>query len=454
MPGTGRCYHLRLVPGPDGRTLYLTDVTEKRQREEERRAAERAAAERAARIAELTAALAKATTSRDVVDAVARRVLPPFGAAGLIVQAIEGDRLHNVGAVGYPDDFLDRDRRPRPRGPTTPSGTRSLTEHPLFLSSAEEYAARYPTLADLPGRRRQAGLGVPAADRVRAHLRRLRRSPSTGRAASPTRNAPCSPRSAPWSHRPWNGPGSTTPSTPGPANSSAACSPSDLPDLPACTAAARYLPAGQGMDVGGDWYDVIPLSGGQVALVVGDVMGHGLPEAATMGRLRTAVHTLADLELPPDEIMSHLNDIVGGTGRGLVRHLPVRALRLHHPDLLHRPRRAPAAGRGPPRRHRVLPGPGRRPAARCGRAAVRDGRAGRCPRAACSCCTPTASSSRRQREIDEGMADLARLLRTAHEAGTDADLERLCDTLTAGLLPAEQQSAPTTRPSSSPASTP
>lgn len=90
--------------------------------------------------------------------------------------------------------------------------------------------------------------------------------------------------------------------------------PRALPELPACTAAARYLPAGQGMDVGGDWYDIIPLSGGQVALVVGDVMGHGLPEAATMGRLRTALHTLADLELPPDEIMSHLNELVSGMG--------------------------------------------------------------------------------------------------------------------------------------------
>src|SRR5262249_35613586 len=90
--------------------------------------------------------------------------------------------------------------------------------------------------------------------------------------------------------------------------------PRTLPTPPACTAAARYIPARRGMDVGGDWDDVIALSAGQVALVIGDVMGHGLPEAATMGRLRTAVHTLAGLELPPDEIMSHLNDIVGALG--------------------------------------------------------------------------------------------------------------------------------------------
>jgi len=80
------------------------------------------------------------------------------------------------------------------------------------------------------------------------------------------------------------------------------------------TAAARYLPAGPGMDVGGDWYDVIPLSADRVALVIGDVMGHGLPEAIIMGRLRTAVQTLSDLGLPPDEILGHLNDLVSGLG--------------------------------------------------------------------------------------------------------------------------------------------
>jgi hypothetical protein len=68
------------------------------------------------------------------------------------------------------------------------------------------------------------------------------------------------------------------------------------------------------MDVGGDWYDVIPLSADRVALVIGDVMGHGLPEAVIMGRVRTALQTLSNLELPPDEILAHLNDLVCGLG--------------------------------------------------------------------------------------------------------------------------------------------
>ncbi|WP_432188049.1 SpoIIE family protein phosphatase [Streptomyces sp. Tue6028] len=75
-------------------------------------------------------------------------------------------------------------------------------------------------------------------------------------------------------------------------------------------AAYRYLPADTEAGVGGDWFDVLPLSCARVGLVVGDVVGHGINAAATMGRLRTAVHTLADIDLPPDELLSHLDDLV------------------------------------------------------------------------------------------------------------------------------------------------
>ncbi|MFG3025409.1 SpoIIE family protein phosphatase [Streptomyces sp. NPDC048254] len=86
--------------------------------------------------------------------------------------------------------------------------------------------------------------------------------------------------------------------------------PQRLPGQAAVEVAHRYLPAGSGAGVGGDWFDVISLSGGRVALVVGDVVGHGLHSSATMGRLRTAVRTLADVDLPPDELMTHLDDLV------------------------------------------------------------------------------------------------------------------------------------------------
>ncbi|MEU7057009.1 SpoIIE family protein phosphatase [Streptomyces sp. NPDC046197] len=86
--------------------------------------------------------------------------------------------------------------------------------------------------------------------------------------------------------------------------------PVDLPHVNAVEVAYRYLPADAESGVGGDWFDVIPLSGARVALVVGDVVGHGLHAAASMGRLRTAVQTLADLDLPPDELLTHVDDLV------------------------------------------------------------------------------------------------------------------------------------------------
>ncbi len=86
--------------------------------------------------------------------------------------------------------------------------------------------------------------------------------------------------------------------------------PQRLPHHAAVEVASRYLPTGALAGVGGDWFDVIPLSSARVALVVGDVVGHGIKAAATMGRLRTAVRTLADIDLPPDELLTHLDDLV------------------------------------------------------------------------------------------------------------------------------------------------
>jgi len=84
--------------------------------------------------------------------------------------------------------------------------------------------------------------------------------------------------------------------------------PHGLPELTALDAAYRYLPARSG--VGGDWFDVIPLPGARVALAVGGVVGHGLHAAVTMGRLRTAVHNFSALDLPPDELLGHLDELV------------------------------------------------------------------------------------------------------------------------------------------------
>ncbi|MFB6783602.1 SpoIIE family protein phosphatase [Streptomyces sp. NPDC056352] len=434
MPETGRCYHLRLVPVPDGVTLYFTDVTETRRHEDERAAAETAATERASRITELTAALAKATTSRDVVAAVAQRVLPPFRATGLLVQAIEGDRVHNVGAVGYPRTFLERVDGCS-RIATDPVWDAISTQGPLFISSPQEYAARYPALAHNPhGVDKQAwaflpltasghtfGVCVIAFDQPR----RLADEERTLLTAISALVAQALERARLYDAEHTRS-----------QELQRALLPQRLPDLPACTTAARYLPAGQGMDVGGDWYDVIPLPAGRVALVVGDVVGHGLPEAVTMGRLRTAVHTLAGFELPPDEIMSHLNEIVSSLGKNsyatclyalydsttgrcsLTRagHPPPAVL---HPDrTVHFPHPVPDPPLGaaePPFETVELTMP---------------------PGSLLVLYTNGLVESP-ERKIDQGMTELANLLRTRDSE----DLDRLCETLIAGLLPAGQHTS-------------
>ncbi len=87
--------------------------------------------------------------------------------------------------------------------------------------------------------------------------------------------------------------------------------PHHLPPQSAVSIAYRYLPADDVTGVGGDWFDVIPLSGTRVGLVVGDVVGHGLQAAATMGRLRTSVRAFAQLDMAPDELLTRLDDLVG-----------------------------------------------------------------------------------------------------------------------------------------------
>jgi serine phosphatase RsbU (regulator of sigma subunit) len=84
------------------------------------------------------------------------------------------------------------------------------------------------------------------------------------------------------------------------------------PDLHGIEIAHRYLPGSPAAQVGGDWFDTIRLRGGRVALIVGDVTGHGIRSAAAMGRLRAAMRTLAALDLPPGEVLRNLDNIALG----------------------------------------------------------------------------------------------------------------------------------------------
>ncbi|MGW7127682.1 SpoIIE family protein phosphatase [Streptomyces bobili] len=133
------------------------------------------------------------------------------------------------------------------------------------------------------------------------------------------------------------------------------------PQRPGLKIASLYRPAQAVNEVGGDWYDVIPLTGDKTALVIGDVMGNGIDAAATMGQLCTAARAYAALDLPPDEILHHLDQLTHGmehyiatclyatydphTGHCRIAnagHLPPVVVRAgHEPELLHLPAGAP-----------------------------------------------------------------------------------------------------------------
>ncbi|MDF2267213.1 SpoIIE family protein phosphatase [Streptomyces coacervatus] len=307
-------YHLRLVPVPEGLTLYITDTTERHLREAERAAAERAAAERAALVQRITRELAEAVTAQDVIAAVADGVMTPLGATGLIVLGVVGDGLTVVGSRGYSQRFTRLlDGQWTVRDTTHPVGDALRTRTPLSIASLEEFLTRYPGAENLireGGKQAWAflplavsGRGIGAAVISWGGPRALDDDERTLLTALSGLIAQALERAGLYDE-----------ATTRARTLQRSLLPQALPELPEVTVAARYQPAKQGADVGGDWYDVIPLSAARVALVIGDVMGHGMAEAATMGGLRTAVRTLSELELPPDEILDHLNDIVGELG--------------------------------------------------------------------------------------------------------------------------------------------
>jgi len=90
--------------------------------------------------------------------------------------------------------------------------------------------------------------------------------------------------------------------------------PTGLSAPPSVEVKHRYLPGSELVEVGGDWYESIELPGARVALVVGDVAGHGVRAAVTMGQLRTAIQTLAMLELTPAESLQQLNELMTSLG--------------------------------------------------------------------------------------------------------------------------------------------
>ncbi|ANW21504.1 SpoIIE family protein phosphatase [Streptomyces clavuligerus] len=252
----------------------------------------------------LAIALTEAVTARQVSRVVTEELLPAFGGGQLAIYLLHERHLFLASETGFPQGFLDRfdgvaldARLP---------GVETLTlGRPLFFESMDRLAAAYP------------GIPLDAAVGARAFLPLLASGRPVGscilgfdqpRSFSPeertvlTALAGLIAQALERAQR---------------YDSEAALArglqdallPHRLPVLTKAATVGRYLPGTQGMEVGGDWYDVVE-TGDSIALVIGDVQGHGVSAAATMGQLRSAVRAFALSGHDPQEVMSGTNRLL------------------------------------------------------------------------------------------------------------------------------------------------
>ncbi|MCD7440371.1 SpoIIE family protein phosphatase [Streptomyces lincolnensis] len=261
-------------------------------------------------------ALAEARSTAEVLRVAAGLSMPGFSPDGLAVFGLEGDRLAIIGHHGH---------RPGDVGPFShmaldtdyPAAEVVRTGRAVYLSSPEEYKSRYPAawpLAQDFGRQSWAFLPLIVAGRTlgawmaaftypvaftpdeRSVLttvaRMLAQALSRAGVAESEREL-----------------------TDGLQRSML---PKLGPRIPGMSVAARYVPTGGGLQVGGDWYDMIPLPNGRFALVIGDVQGHDVRAAGLMGQLRIALRAYASEGHRPDAVLSRASRFLHGMTDGYV----------------------------------------------------------------------------------------------------------------------------------------
>ncbi|MFF7333907.1 SpoIIE family protein phosphatase [Streptomyces sp. NPDC008150] len=252
----------------------------------------------------LAIALTEAVTARQVSAVVMQELLPAFGGRRLALYLLQDRHLYLAWESGFPDGLLapyegiGLDAR-------LPAVEALATGRPLFYDSSEQLAAAFPGVpldssvgarAFLPliASGRPVGsciLGFEGTRRFSSEERTVLTA-LAGLIAHAMEKAQRYDTEAALAR-----------------GLQQALLPRRLPAHPLVETAGRYLPGTQGMDVGGDWYDVVE-SGDGLALVIGDVQGHGVQAAATMGQLRSAVRAFALGDRPPDEVLGATNHLL------------------------------------------------------------------------------------------------------------------------------------------------
>ncbi|MEV6020178.1 MULTISPECIES: SpoIIE family protein phosphatase [unclassified Streptomyces] len=295
----------------------------------------------------LAAALTDVVGVQDVVDLVAVQILPAFEADGMVLSAADAGRLRIMGHHGYAPETIERlDGLPVDTG-LTPAGEALLRGVPLFFSDPDELARDYPAAPRISGKQSWAFLPLisdarPVGCCILTYARphtftaddRAVLTSLGGLLAQALDRALLYDAKLDLAR-----------------TLQQALLPRSLPTLSGLEVAARYLPAGHGMDVGGDFYDLIRLDASTAAAVIGDVQGHNMAAAALMGQVRTAVHASAGAR--PDEVLSRTNRVLADLEPDLLvsclyAHLDLARGQIclasagHVPPLLHRPGERPA----------------------------------------------------------------------------------------------------------------
>lgn len=261
-------------------------------------------------VLQMAGALTEAVSVDEVCEVVADQILPAFGGQELAVYIVRDERFHLVRQTGYPDGFLDRFE-----GVTSEAvlpGVDVLTHGvPIFFESVSDLVGAYPGIA-VDEMSSWAFLPLIASDRpvgscILGFNRRHVFSPEersvltalSGLIAQALERARLFDAESALAR-----------------GLQHALLPHRLPDLPHLEVAARYLPGTQGMEIGGDWYDVID-TGDAVALVIGDVEGHNVAAAAIMGQLRSAVRAFTTGGKEPGQVVACTNRLLADLDPGL-----------------------------------------------------------------------------------------------------------------------------------------
>ncbi|MGW2205756.1 SpoIIE family protein phosphatase [Streptomyces sp. NPDC001774] len=287
----------------------------------------------------LAAALTEVVGVQDVVDLIADQIMPAFGAQGLILSTVDSGRLRITGHRGYSGAFVERfDALPLGTA-LTPAGQALASGIPSFFADLEELRRIYPE--GLPNSTKQAwaflpliisgrsvGLCLFSYDQPHTFPREERAVMTSlaGLIAQALDRARLYDTKKQLAH-----------------GLQEALLPHGLPTVPGLDVAARYLPATRGMDIGGDFYDLIRLGDTAVAAVIGDVQVHNVAAAALMGQVRTGVHAHATLGEAPDQVLSATNRLLVDLDPGLFT-----SCLYVHVDFVGRRVRLASAGHPPP----------------------------------------------------------------------------------------------------------